>query len=96
MLKKTWEFDNTTMAFVLQQIRGNTKQPFTVSGTGHDDLLKAVDLPIVSNERCREMHRGNLHITNTKICAGGTRDEGVCEVNCYLFILIFPVRSLTI
>uniref|UniRef100_A0A8D3D1H7 Hepatocyte growth factor n=1 Tax=Scophthalmus maximus TaxID=52904 RepID=A0A8D3D1H7_SCOMX len=39
----------------------------------------AVDLPIVSNERCREMHRGNFHITNTKICAGGKRNEGVCE-----------------
>ncbi|KAK1887745.1 Hepatocyte growth factor [Dissostichus eleginoides] len=48
-------------------------------GTGHDDVLKAVDLPIVSNVRCREMHRGNLHITNTKICAGGRRNEGVCE-----------------
>eukprot|EP00064_Thunnus_orientalis_P001589 superscaffoldBa00000109_g1592 len=48
-------------------------------GTGHDDVLKAVDLPIVSNERCRDMHRGSLHITNTKICAGGKRNEGVCE-----------------
>uniref|UniRef100_A0A3B4UM85 Hepatocyte growth factor n=1 Tax=Seriola dumerili TaxID=41447 RepID=A0A3B4UM85_SERDU len=48
-------------------------------GTGHDDMLKAIDLPIVSNERCREMHRGNFHITNTKICAGGKRNEGVCE-----------------
>ncbi|KAM9754817.1 hepatocyte growth factor isoform 1-T1 [Menidia menidia] len=48
-------------------------------GTGQDDILKAVDLPIVSNTRCRELHRGNLHITNTKICAGGKRNEGVCE-----------------
>uniref|UniRef100_A0A665V264 Hepatocyte growth factor n=1 Tax=Echeneis naucrates TaxID=173247 RepID=A0A665V264_ECHNA len=48
-------------------------------GTGHEDMLKAVDLPIVTNERCREMHRGNFHITNTKICAGGKRNEGVCE-----------------
>lgn len=32
------------------------------------------------------MHRGNIPITNTKICAGGKRNEGVCEVNCYLFI----------
>ncbi|PWA14193.1 hypothetical protein CCH79_00012294, partial [Gambusia affinis] len=48
-------------------------------GTGHDDVLKAVDLPIVGNDRCREMHRGNFHITNTKICAGGKRNEGVCE-----------------
>ncbi len=71
---------------MLQQNSGNKVQPLTLAGTGHDDLLKAVDLPIVSNERCREMHRGNLHITNTKICAGGKRNEGVCEVNCYLFI----------
>ncbi|XP_034032526.1 hepatocyte growth factor [Thalassophryne amazonica] len=48
-------------------------------GTGYDDQLKVVNLPIVSNEKCREMHRGSLHITNTKICAGGKRDEGVCE-----------------
>lgn len=27
------------------------------------------------------MHRGYLRITNTKICAGGKRHEGVCEVN---------------
>lgn len=71
---------------MLQQNRGSKVQPLTLSGTGHDDLLKAVDLPIVSNARCREMHRGNLHITNTKICAGGKRNEGVCEVSCYLFI----------
>ncbi|XP_029910495.1 hepatocyte growth factor [Myripristis murdjan] len=48
-------------------------------GSGHDDVLKVVDLPIVSNEKCREQHRGSLHITNTKICAGGKRNEGVCE-----------------
>ncbi|XP_075900555.1 hepatocyte growth factor isoform X2 [Nelusetta ayraudi] len=48
-------------------------------GTGHEDMLKAVDLPIVGNEKCREMHRGNLLITSSKICAGGRRNEGVCE-----------------
>uniref|UniRef100_A0A674CC85 Hepatocyte growth factor n=1 Tax=Salmo trutta TaxID=8032 RepID=A0A674CC85_SALTR len=48
-------------------------------GTGHEGVLKVVHLPMVSNERCREQHRGNLHITDTKICAGGRRDEGVCE-----------------
>lgn len=26
------------------------------------------------------MHRGNLHISDTKLCAGGRRNEGVCEV----------------
>lgn len=69
---------------MLLQNRSNKVLPLTLSGTGHDDVLKAVDLPIVSNERCREMHRGSLHITNTKICAGGKRNEGVCEVNYYL------------
>ncbi|CAB1313753.1 unnamed protein product, partial [Coregonus sp. 'balchen'] len=48
-------------------------------GTGHEGVLKVVHLPMVSNERCREQHRGNLHITDAKICAGGRRDEGVCE-----------------
>uniref|UniRef100_A0A8B9HFU6 Hepatocyte growth factor n=1 Tax=Astyanax mexicanus TaxID=7994 RepID=A0A8B9HFU6_ASTMX len=38
-----------------------------------------VHLPIVSNERCEQLHRGSLQITNAKVCAGGKRDEGVCE-----------------
>ena len=79
----------------LQNNRGNKVKLLTLSGTGHDDVLKAVDLPIVSNVRCREMHRGNLHITNTKICAGGRRNEGVCEVNSFV-TLFFPVRCYTI
>lgn len=54
------------------------------AGTGHEDVLKAVDLPIVGNEKCREMHRGNLLITSSKICAGGRRNEGVCEVKASL------------
>lgn len=68
------------------------EKPETFPGTGHEDILKAVDLPIVSNERCREMHRGYLHITNTRICAGGRRNEGVCEVN--LGSSQFPYNSL--
>ncbi|XP_008310126.1 hepatocyte growth factor [Cynoglossus semilaevis] len=48
-------------------------------GTGYDGILKTVNLPIVNNDRCREMHRGSFHITNNKICAGGRRNEGVCE-----------------
>lgn len=48
-------------------------------GTGHDDVLKAVSLPIVNNERCQSLHRGSIQISNTKICAGGRRNEGVCE-----------------
>uniref|UniRef100_A0A8C6SRI3 Hepatocyte growth factor b n=1 Tax=Neogobius melanostomus TaxID=47308 RepID=A0A8C6SRI3_9GOBI len=48
-------------------------------GTGHDEVLKAVNLPIVSNERCQNLHKGNLHISSNKICAGGRKNEGVCE-----------------
>ncbi|KAK0143369.1 Hepatocyte growth factor [Merluccius polli] len=48
-------------------------------GTGHDDVLKVVDLPIVQNDRCRQLHRGSLHISDRNICAGGRRNEGVCE-----------------
>lgn len=48
-------------------------------GTGHDEVLKAVSLPIVSNERCQNLHRGSLHIGSNKICAGGRKNEGVCE-----------------
>uniref|UniRef100_A0A4W4F8M5 Hepatocyte growth factor n=1 Tax=Electrophorus electricus TaxID=8005 RepID=A0A4W4F8M5_ELEEL len=47
--------------------------------TGHEGKLKSVQLPIVSNERCHQLHRGSLQITNAKVCAGGKRDEGVCE-----------------
>lgn len=39
-----------------------------------------VGLPIVSNKRCSQSHKGILPITETKICAGGKRDQGVCEV----------------
>ncbi|KAJ3597059.1 hypothetical protein NHX12_003459 [Muraenolepis orangiensis] len=47
--------------------------------TGHDDVLKVVDLPVVHNERCRQLHRGSLHISDANMCAGGRRNEGVCE-----------------
>lgn len=53
-------------------------------------MLKAVDLPIVGNEKCREMHRGNLLITSSKICAGGRRNEGVCEVKAPLALILSP------
>ncbi|XP_051974685.1 hepatocyte growth factor-like [Xyrauchen texanus] len=48
-------------------------------GTGHEGSLKMVGLPVVSNKRCSQSHKGILPITETKICAGGKRDQGVCE-----------------
>lgn len=53
---------------------------YNILGTGHEGTLKSVQLPIVSNERCQQLHRGTLQITDAKVCAGGKRDEGVCEV----------------
>ncbi|RXN17807.1 hepatocyte growth factor-like protein [Labeo rohita] len=47
--------------------------------TGHEGSLKMVGLPIISNKRCSQSHKGILPITETKICAGGKRDQGVCE-----------------
>ncbi|KAG7454310.1 hypothetical protein MATL_G00258320 [Megalops atlanticus] len=48
-------------------------------GTGHEGVMKAVQLPMVSNERCYEYHRRNIPLTETRICAGGRRKEGVCD-----------------
>uniref|UniRef100_A0A8C2I1V2 Hepatocyte growth factor b n=1 Tax=Cyprinus carpio TaxID=7962 RepID=A0A8C2I1V2_CYPCA len=48
-------------------------------GTGHEGTLKRVNLPIVSNGRCQQLHKGTIPITSSKLCAGGRRDEGVCE-----------------
>lgn len=48
-------------------------------GTGHEGTLKRVHLPIVSNVRCQQLHKGTIPITSSKLCAGGRRDEGVCE-----------------
>lgn len=49
-------------------------------GTGHEGSLKMVRLPMVSNNKCSQIHNGSLPITETKVCAGGEKDKGVCEV----------------
>ncbi|XP_077453516.1 hepatocyte growth factor [Stigmatopora argus] len=48
-------------------------------GTGYDDILKVVNLTMVSKQKCRELHRGSLHISSGQLCAGGHRNQGVCE-----------------
>ncbi|KAI7791795.1 hepatocyte growth factor a [Triplophysa rosa] len=59
--------------FCLMYGWGDTK------GTGDEGSLKMVGLPIVSNKKCSQSHKGILPMTETKICAGGKRDQGVCE-----------------
>ncbi|XP_048865389.1 hepatocyte growth factor-like [Brienomyrus brachyistius] len=48
-------------------------------GTGYEGVMKVVELPVVSNKACHDFHQGNLHIGDNKMCAGGRKDEGVCE-----------------
>ncbi|KAA0721061.1 Hepatocyte growth factor Hepatopoietin-A [Triplophysa tibetana] len=51
----------------------------SAQGTGDEGSLKMVGLPIVSNKKCSQSHKGILPMTENKICAGGKRDQGVCE-----------------
>ncbi|CAB1346166.1 unnamed protein product, partial [Coregonus sp. 'balchen'] len=48
-------------------------------GTGYEGALKAVSLPMVSNNRCSELHDKNMPVSDSKVCAGGSKDQGVCE-----------------
>ncbi|MGH0177708.1 UNVERIFIED_CONTAM: hypothetical protein FKN15_076370 [Acipenser sinensis] len=48
-------------------------------GTGYDGMMKAVKLPIVGNKICNEYHKGRITVTESEVCAGGKKDEGVCE-----------------
>uniref|UniRef100_A0A8C7INE6 Hepatocyte growth factor a n=1 Tax=Oncorhynchus kisutch TaxID=8019 RepID=A0A8C7INE6_ONCKI len=48
-------------------------------GTGYEGALKAVSLPMVSNDWCSELHNKTLPVTDSKVCAGGRKDQGVCE-----------------
>ncbi|XP_028670728.1 hepatocyte growth factor [Erpetoichthys calabaricus] len=48
-------------------------------GTGHDGIMKAVNLPIVGNDKCNEYHKGRITVKDSEICAGGKKDEGTCE-----------------
>ncbi|XP_038852666.1 hepatocyte growth factor-like [Salvelinus namaycush] len=48
-------------------------------GTGYEGALKAVSLPMVSNDWCSELHDKTLPVTDSKVCAGGKKDQGVCE-----------------
>lgn len=58
---------------------------YNLPGTGHEGTLKSVQLPIVSNKHCQQLHRETLQITDAKVCAGGNRDEGVCEVRRLMY-----------
>uniref|UniRef100_A0A8C7ISC8 Hepatocyte growth factor a n=1 Tax=Oncorhynchus kisutch TaxID=8019 RepID=A0A8C7ISC8_ONCKI len=49
------------------------------NGDGYEGALKAVSLPMVSNDWCSELHNKTLPVTDSKVCAGGRKDQGVCE-----------------
>lgn len=48
-------------------------------GTGHEDVLKEVKLPMVGIQKCKEKHTRTLQLADNRVCAGGRKDEGVCE-----------------
>lgn len=46
-------------------------------GTGHDETLNAVTMPMVNNDMCSQI-KGDAG--ESRICAGGKRGEGICDV----------------
>ena len=49
-------------------------------GTGHDDVLKEVEIPIVSNEQCNDDRWRSCGIRSCMMCAGG-EDLAPCAVS---------------
>lgn len=47
------------------------------SDTGYDETLNAVTMPMVNNDMCSQI-KGDAG--ESRICAGGKRGEGVCDV----------------
>lgn len=47
------------------------------SDTGYDETLNAVTMPMVNNDMCSQI-KGDAG--ESRICAGGNRGEGVCDV----------------
>ncbi|KAG9335230.1 hypothetical protein JZ751_005586 [Albula glossodonta] len=48
-------------------------------GTGHEGVMKAVQLPMASGEKCYELHSRNIPTPESRICAGGRKSEGACD-----------------
>lgn len=46
--------------------------------TGHEESLKAVTMPMVNNDVCSRLKDG---AGDSRVCAGGKRGEGVCDVS---------------
>ena len=60
-------------------------------GTGHDDVLKEVEIPIVSNEQCNDDRWRSCGIRACMMCAGG-EDLAPCAVS----ILVLSYSDLTV
>lgn len=45
--------------------------------TGHDEALNSVIMPMVDNDMCSQIKED---AGESRICAGGKRGEGVCDV----------------
>lgn len=50
---------------------------------------------MVSNDWCSELHDKTLPVTDSKVCAGGRKDQGVCEVSFINITLHYLKHALT-
>lgn len=63
---------------------------FPCTDTQYDETLNAVTMPMVNNDMCSQI-KGDAG--ESRICAGGKRGEGVCDVrvsNLFLYHEIDP------
>ena len=49
-------------------------------GTGHENVLKQVEIPLVSNEQCNDDRWRSCGIRSCMMCAGGL-NEAPCAVS---------------
>lgn len=59
------------------------------SDTGYEETLNAVTMPMVNNDMCSQI-KGDAG--ESRICAGGKRGEGVCDVRARVSELV-PAKS---
>ena len=59
-------------------------------GTGHENVLKQVEIPLVSNEQCNDDRWRSCGIRSCMMCAGGL-NEAPCAVSPFVILYLFYV-----
>jgi len=57
-------------------------------GTGHENVLKQVEIPLVSNEQCNDDRWRSCGIRSCMMCAGGL-NEAPCAVSPLVILNVF-------